>query len=280
MHENGFDTDEGGEYENVKTLYFTKIDKAKKDENNIKKCFNGQWYDERQGTVLLLKEAKENDFNALRVTGSCNKWKITDQGKVLGSANCNPNNNKWIIVKVITMNKNSKGVLNSFIFYMDDIDSFNRNGVFEEIKCYSIDIIAANTSAVQDMYGMFYHVESALEKDMKKDTSPGLIGLKKLNVENVTTLRWTFSGAIHKQVTLKQLKKWRFSGKNKVDIGCLFSSKVEGLNFRVLDGWSSAKKSKTFYFWQESLSLEQVFVNDKRYKFTPPIWYDSIKNGK
>ena len=264
------------------TLYF-KIDKTAQDEV-IKKCINNTWYDKRQGEVLLLKEAEEGDTDVLSVTGSGNNWEITDQGKVLGSAGCNPEGNKWIIVKVTTWDDDSKSAGDSFIFYVDEITCIQDNWfsycVFEEIECYSIEIIAANTRAVQNMHGMFYLVESALERDEKTDTGPGLIGLDKLNVENVEDIGSMFFKTIHKQATLDQLKGWRFSGENKVDIGYLFSSKVEGLNFRVLDGWSSATKNGTVSFSQWVSSPETVFISNKKYKFTAPRWYDSIKNSK
>ena len=266
------------------TLYFAKIDKAGQDDG-IKKCFNGSWYKACQDKVLLLKQVNDDDKDLLKVTGSDNEWEITDSlEKVLENANCNPNNNKWIIVKVTTWDENSEGDGDSFIFYVDDITSIAGEdrpyGVFDNIKCYSIEIIAANTSAVQNMHGMFYFVESALEKEMEEDIVPGLVGLDKLNVENVTSMSFMFTMAIHKQATLEQLKKWRFSGENKVDIRCLFASKVEGLNFRVLDGWSSATKNGTVSFSQWVSSPETVFISNKKYKFTAPRWYDSIKNSK
>ena len=257
-------------------MYF-KIDKTKKDEDNIKKCFNNTWYNKCQNKVLLLQEVNKNDTGVLSVTGSGNKWTITDQGKVLENANCNPNNNKWIIVKVITWNEALKSAEDSFIFYVDDISSVNESGVFDKIECYSIKIIAANTRAVQNMHGMFYLVESTLERDVDKATSPGLIGLDKLNVENVEDIGSMFFKTIHKQATLDQLKGWRFSGGNKVDIGCLFSSKVEGLNFRVLDGWSSATKNGTVSFSQGVSSPETVFISNKKYNFTKPRWFGDIK---
>jgi hypothetical protein len=266
-------------------LYF-KIDKNAQGEV-IKKCFNNTWYNKCQNKVLLLQEVKVNGSDVLKVTGSDNNWEITDSlEKVLGNTGCNPYNNKWIIVKVTTWDENSEGDGDSFIFYVDEIKSVKDNynnfyGVFYNIECYSIEIIAANTRAAQDMHSMFYHVESALEKDMGKGTAAGLIGLDKLNVENVTSLRWTFSGAIHKQVTLNQLKEWRFSGENKVDIGCLFSSRVEGLNFRVLDGWNKNENDEpVVFFIAKNYSLENVFdQSGKEENFTAPKWYDSIKKS-
>ena len=265
------------------TLYF-KIDKTAQDDD-IKKCFNGPWCDAYTGKVLSLQQVNENGSDVLKVTGSDNEWEITDSlENKFKDDKCDSGKNKWIIVKVTTLQEGSKSAGDSFIFYVDDITSIRDNGfsygVFEEIKCYSINIIAANTRAVEDMIGMFYNVNSALEQDKGEKTAPGLIGLDKLNVENVEDIKFMFSSAIHKQATLNQLKKWRFSGENKVDIGYLFSSGVEGLKFRVLDGWSSAKKCGTVYFWQDSLSLENVFVSNKIYKFTAPRWYDSIKNSK
>ena len=265
-------------------LYFTKIDKAGKDEN-IKKCFNDTWYNACEDKVLLLKEADENGPNVLSVTGSGDKWEITDSKEnVLVNAGCKPDNNKWIIVEITTWDSTNKKAGNSFVFYVDDIkmvviEKFSY-GVFEAIKCYSIEIIAANTSAVKSMKFMFHSVRSALEQDGKEDTGPGLIGLDKLNVENVEDIGSMFFTTIHKQATLDQLKGWRFSGENKVDIGYLFSSKVEGLNFRVLDGWSSATKNGTVSFSQWVSSPETVFISNKKYKFTAPRWYDSIKNSK
>ncbi len=262
------------------TLYF-KIDEAGQDEN-IEKCFNGSWYKACGNKVLLLQETNEDNQNVLKVTGSDNDLEITysKENKFKNNA-CDSSKNKWIIVKVTTWDENSEGDGDSFIFYVDDITSIAGEdrpyGVFDNIKCYSIEIIAANTSAVQNMHGMFYFVESALEKDMEEDTTPGLIGLDKLNVENVTSMSFMFTMAIHKQATLEQLKKWRFSGENKVDIRCLFSSKVAGLDFTILNGWSSATKNGTVSFSRGFFSPETVFVGRNEYKFTAPSWYDNIK---
>jgi hypothetical protein len=134
-------------------LYFTKIDKTGQDENNIKKCFNNTWYKACEGKVLLLQEANESDTDVLKVIGSDNDWKITDQGNVLGSANCNPNNNKWIIVKVTTLKDGTGEAGDSFIFYLDDISSIKEGQfcVFCDITCYSIEIIAANTENVENV---------------------------------------------------------------------------------------------------------------------------------
>jgi hypothetical protein len=126
---------------------------------------------------------------------------------------------------------------------------------------------------------MFYQVESTLERDEKTDTGPGLIGLGKLNVENVTNISYMFDSAIRKQTTLKQLKKWRFSGKNDVCITNLFSSKVEGLNFSVLNGWNESTNKGAVSFTRSSwCTSEQVFVESGSKKdFTAPRWYDNIK---
>ena len=265
-----------------KTLYFTKIDKTGQDENNIKKCFNNTWYDKYQGKVLLLKEAEKGDTDVLKVTGSGNKWKITDsKGKVPKNAGCNPNNNEWIIVKVITWDENSKSVGDSFIFYVDEITRINGISIFYNIKCYSIEIIAANISALGSMNRMFFNVESALEQDWEKNASPGLIGLDKLNVENVTCISLMFYKAIHKQVTLKQLEKWRF-GKSSVRVTNLFYSQVKNLNFSVLDGWRNAKKNGTVSFKRAPWSTsEKVFVRSGiKNDFKPPSWYKDIEEAK
>jgi hypothetical protein len=261
-------------------LYFTKIDKTAQDENNIKKCFNNTWYKACEGKVLLLQEANESDTDVLKVIGSDNDWKITDQGKVLENAGCNPEGNKWIIVKVTTLQEDSKSAGDSFIFYVDDIKDASRFGVFDNIKCYSIEIIAANTSAAQNMWGVFFCVKSALEQDNEKDTATGLIGLEKLNVENVKNINWIFYNAIHKQATLNQLKKWRFSGNNKVDITNLFSSLVKDLDFSVLNGWNESTNKGAVSFLQLVDSAEKVFVkSNNKNDFNPPRWYDNIKIG-
>ena len=276
IHNEKFDTKKVNESEEKKTLSFTKIDKTDQEEV-IKKCFNGRWYKACEGKVLLLKEAEEGDTDVLSVTGSGNNWEITDQGNVLKNANCNPNNNKWIIVKVITLDSKNKKAGDSFIFYVDEIKVVSYSNVFDSIKCYSIEIIAANTSAVESMRGLFYHVESALEQNMGEGAGPGLIGLDKLNVENVKDIAVMFCSAIRKQATLEQLKKWRFSGKKDVDIDGLFSSAAGGLNFRVLDDWSKAEKSETVIFITRPYTRKDVFIRNNEYEFTAPNWYSNIK---
>ncbi len=282
MYDEKFNSKKVNENENEETLYFLKIDKAGQDDG-IKECFNNTWYDKRQGKVLLLKEAKENDFNALKVIGSCNNWEITDQGNVLENASCKPGNNKWIIVEVITLDENSGSVGDKFIFYVDDIERVLSKsvpyGVFEKIKCYSIKIIAANTRAVKDMKYMFYKVTSALELDEKEDTTPGLIGLDKLNVANVKDIKSMFSFSIRKQVTLDQLSEWRFSGENDVFINGLFSSQVEGLKFTILNGWdNSTTKGPVYFYISKDVARGQVFVESNNEEdFTAPRWYNYIK---
>ena len=259
------------------TLYFAKIAKTGQDEN-IEKCFNGSWYKACGNKVLLLKQVNDDDKDLFKVTGSDNEWEITDSlEKVLENADCKPGGNKWIIVEVTTLKDDSEGVGGSFIFYVDDIDSFNRNGVFEEIKCYSIKIIAANTRAVESMECMFYHVESALEKDWYENT-PGLIGLDKLNVEDVSNIVMMFCDAIYQQATLNQLKEWRFSSGHSVLITNLFCSTVKGLNFSVLDDWDThTTKGDVVFIRLKDSPSKDVFVQDNNENdFAPPRWYNTI----
>ena len=270
--------------EKEETLYFTKIDKNAQGEEDIKKCFNKTWYNECQNKVLSLQQVNENGSDVLKVTGSGNKWTITDpQGKVLGSAGCKPEGNKWIIVKVTILNDDSDCAGGSFIFYVDDIKSVkdensDHYGVFEEIKCYSIKIIAANTRGVEDMKCVFFQVHSALEEDGKKESGPGLIGLDKLNVENVKNIDWMFCSAIHKQATLDQLQEWRFSGDNKVGISCLFNATEKGLDFSILNGWRSSTKKGTVFFIASSFSNGHVFVDSNNKKdSTLPAWFGNIE---
>jgi hypothetical protein len=274
--QNNNDTNKDDENEKKGTLYF-KIAKVGLGKEGMGECFNKTWYNAYEGKVLLLEEAKENGPDVLKVTGSDNKLEIADQGKVLENADCNPNNNKWIIVKVTTLDENLQDAGDSFIFYVDDIDSFNRNGVFEEIKCYSIKIIAANTRAVESMECMFYHVESALEKDWYEDT-PGLIGLDKLNVEDVSNIVMMFCGAIYKQATLNQLKKWRFSSGHGVLITNLFYSTVKWLDFAVLDDWdTNTNKGDVVFIRLKDSPSTNVFVQDNNENdFAPPRWYNTI----
>ena len=266
------------------TLYF-KIDKTAQGEV-IKKCFNNTWYNKCKNKVLSLQQVNENGSDVLKVTGSDNKWEITDSlEKVLENADCNPDNNKWIIVKVITWNSKNKKAGDSFIFYVDEITLIQDNafsyGVFENIRCYSIDIIAANTSAVESMKKMFFKVKSALEQNGKGDTTPGLIGLDKLNIENVEDIGSMFFNTIHKQATLDQLKGWRFS-KSSVRVTNLFHATVAGLDFTILNGWRNAKKCGTVSFTREHWSTsEKVFVkNGNKNDFTAPKWYNYIKEVK
>ena len=265
------------------TLYFTKIDKNAQGEEDIKKCINNKWYAKYQDKVLLLQEANESDTDVLKVTGSGNKWTITDpQGNKFKYDKCDSGGNKWIIVKVITWDDDSKSAGDSFIFYVDEIKNVNGTSVFESIRCYSIDIIAANTSAVKSMSFMFRGTTSALELDEKEDTAPGLIGLDKLNVENVEDISMMFYHAIHKQTTLKQLGKWRFSGEKSVFINCSIKSTVKGLDFAVLNDWNEPTNKGAVSFTRASWSTsEQVFVESgSKEDFTAPRWYNYIKNGK
>ena len=166
---------------------------------------------------------------------------------------------------------------------MDEItriqDNVSSYGVFEDIECYSIKIIAANTSALKSMKSMFFNVTSALERDGKEDTGPGLIGLDKLNVENVEDISMMFYHAIYKQTTLEQLKKWRFSGEKDVCITNLFASPVKYLDFAVLNDWNEpTNKGAVSFTRADWFTSRKVFVDSNNEEdFKRPIWYNNIK---
>ena len=243
-------------------LYYKIVPDKEKGEVDISKVFSQNWYKERKGGVVQLVESDEDveGNDVLKVSGKGNNWKIKDtKSNGLQNVGCTPSNNTWIIVNFTTLNEGTGNAGNSFIFYVDNISTFKNKkdnifcSVFDWKRCYSIDILAANTENVMNMSFMFFNVNSALERDGKEESGSGLRGLDKLNVTNVESIRGMFLDAIYKKITLAQLSGWEF-GKEKVDIRSLFYSKSDNLDFS--DFWKELETKyvgKPFLFYATSV---------------------------
>lgn len=128
----------------------------------------------------------------------------------------------WIIFKITTCDKGNAKAGETFIFYVNDINSFGEewefefprmaHGIFYGVECYSIEIMAANTENVKNVMCMFYWTKSHLEQD--KDSPSVLIGLDRLNMRCVDYLSYMFCSALYKQSTLDSLAVGRFNASN------------------------------------------------------------------
>ncbi|MBQ2350010.1 MAG: hypothetical protein II393_01895 [Cytophagales bacterium] len=233
-----------------KDLYF-KIKKGTIDDNKLG-CFGKKWfqdYNRKRGnnnnnnTILLYELEEQQDVE--NGADEADRTLVYSKGsKKLQYRNGGdfPNDlkdskNRWAIFKVTTLNKvkNQEQKGNSHIFYCSDVSTLNNGGLFEEIKCWSIEILAANTQGVKTFYAMFYKTNSSLEQDTKKQNKSGFIGLEKLDVSGAKKLALMFYMALYKQKTVDSLKDWIL--KNEADISYMFFVQKNTLNFEALNRW-------------------------------------------
>ena len=230
-----------------KDLYF-KIEGEAIDNNDFK-CFGNGWFEEYKNkkdkdknSILLYKlteqKNKEEEAGTLVYSKENEKLQYRNGGDL--PDDLKDSDNKWAIFKVTTLkNKKQKG--NSHIFYCSDVSTLNDCGLFEEIDCWSIEILAANTQGVETFCAMFYKTNSYLERCVTGNKKSGFIGLGKLNLSGAKNLSMMFYEALYKQKTVDSLKDWIL--KNGAEISfmfCVDASKFvdkNAPNFRVLNGW-------------------------------------------
>ncbi|MBQ2350295.1 MAG: hypothetical protein II393_03410 [Cytophagales bacterium] len=237
------------ENEKQKALYF-KIQGRAIDDNGLG-CFGKYWFEEYKkekgnNSILLYELTEQPDVQEKEVgTLVCSKGNKELQYTKGGDLpdDLKDSDDKWAIFKVTTLKEynNEKKEGESHIFYCSDVSSFYNNGLFEEVYCWSIEILAANTQSVNNFSYMFYDTNSYLELIDNDPDKPGLIGLDKLDVSEADNLKRMFSEALYKQKTVDSLKDWIL--KNGAEISfmfCVDASKFvdkNAPNFRVLNGW-------------------------------------------
>ena len=107
--------------------------------------------------------------------------------------------------------------------------------MFEEIDCWSIEILAANTQGVETFCAMFYKTNSYLERYVTGHKKSGFIGLEKLNLSGAKNLSMMFYMALFKQETINSLHTWHL--RNNADISQMFFVQENSLSFEALNRW-------------------------------------------
>ena len=277
-------------------LYF-KIEVGAIDNNNLK-CFGEGWFEEYQkkkadnnnNAILLYKLTEQHDVKnradgTLVYSQKSKELQYRNGGDL--PASLKDSDNKWAIFKVTTLKEdnNEEQEGDSHIFYCSDVSSIDNNGLFELVRCWSIEILAANTKKVKDFSFMFKKTKSSLEQDTKKQNKSGFIGLEKLDVSSAKFLMKMFTNALFKQETINSLRRWRLQGNARiskmfyVDINNLVGKNVP--DFRVLDKW--IKKNNVYLEYSRGHKYSIFFKgydNDKKSDKLLPKWYeDNIKKS-
>ncbi|MBQ2349840.1 MAG: hypothetical protein II393_00985 [Cytophagales bacterium] len=282
--------------EETKNQQVFKIEEGAID-NNLG-CFGNKWFGEYQkkkndnnkNTILLYKlteqKNKEKTAGTLVYFKGNKKLKYTKGNGLPG--NIKKSKQKWAIFKVTTLkednNKKQKG--DSHIFYCSDVSTLNDCGLFEEVKCWSIKILAANTQGVETFYAMFYKTNSYLERCVTGNKKSGFIGLGKLNLSGAKNLSMMFYEALYKQKTVDSLKDWIL--KNGADISQMFYVGINNLvdknvpDFRGLDKWIEKNNIYLKYSSGHKYSIFfKGYDNNKKNDKLLPKWYNDrlLKNS-
>ena len=262
-----------------------KIEEGAIDNNNLG-CFGNKWFEEYQkkkndnnkDTILLYKlteqKNKEKTAGTLVYSKGSKKLEYTNGGNF--PKRLKKFKEKWAIFKVTTL-KNEKQKGNSHIFFCSDVSSIGNNGLFEEIDCWSIEILAANTQRVEDFCNMFKETKSYLEQDTKKPGASGFIGLEELDLSGANNLAAMFRMALFKQKTINSLSELRLQ--DNANIRQMFyvdkNNFVDenGPDFSVLNRWIKGNGVQFGYrydiFFQGDYNAQD---NDKL-----PEWCDDKK---
>ena len=272
-------------------LYF-KIEGGAINDNKLG-CFGEDWFEEYQNkkngnnedTILLYKlteqkNKQEEEAGTLVYSPKSKELQYRNGGDL--PASLKDSDNKWAIFKVTTLkednNKKQKG--ESHIFYCSDVSSIDNNGLFELVRCWSIEILAANTKKVKDFSFMFKKTKSSLEQDTKKQNKSGFIGLEKLDVSSAKFLMQMFKNALFKQKTISSLRRWRL--RNNASISKMFYVDINNFvcknvpDFRVLDKW--IEKNNVYLEYSRGHKYSIFFKGYDNYKKNDkllPKWYEN-----
>ncbi|MBQ2350103.1 MAG: hypothetical protein II393_02385 [Cytophagales bacterium] len=272
-----------------KDLYF-KIQEGTIDNNKLG-CFGNEWFKRynmkikynHNNTVLLygLEEQQgvpNGTDGTLVYSPKSKKLQYTNGGSF--PKDLKDSDNKWAIFKVTALNKDNKATPGeSHIFYCSDVSSLDKYGLFEEIECWSIEILAANTQGVETFRAMFHETKSYLEQDIKKPGASGFIGLEKLDLSSAWVLSYMFYNALFKQETINSLRELRL--RNGAYIAQMFYvdiSKFVGQNgpdFSVLKGWIKRKGSTLVCKIGHKYNIFFKGKDKKQNNDKLPDWYEN-----
>ena len=179
--------------------------------------------------------------------------------------------NKWAIFKVTTLNKDNKATPGeSHIFYCSDVSSLSNCGLFEEIECWSIEILAAKTTEVKTFNSMFNETKSSLEQSGTGRS--GFIGLDKLDVSGAEDLAWMFNMAFFKQATINSLSGLQL--RNNADISYMFFVERNNLSFEALNGWIVGEAVYLRYSSESKYSIFFIGYDNGENSGKLPEWYN------
>ncbi|MBQ2350306.1 MAG: hypothetical protein II393_03465 [Cytophagales bacterium] len=268
------------EAQDKKDLYF-KIEGGAIDNNDLK-CFGKGWFEEykkkkdnnNENTILLYKLTEQQDVKGEEVgtlVYSKENKKLEYRNGVDFQNDLKDSKNKWAIFKVTTLNNEEKEG-EGHIFYCSDVSTLNGRGLFEDIKCWSIEILAAKTTEVKTFDSVFSQTNSLLEQDTKKQNKSGFIGLEKLDVSGAEKLTLMFYMALFKQKTINSLSKWRL--RNNADISWMFFVNTD----KVVD--KDVPDFSALWEWIVEDNVYLVCFNGSKYNTFFQGYYNSEHSGK
>ena len=264
--------------EEQKDLYF-KIEGGAIDSNGLG-CFGEVWFEKykkkkeeykKNNTILLYKlteqKDKQEEAGTLVYSKESEKLKYTNGGDF--PKDLKDSNNRWAIFKVTTLKEKGKG--NSYIFYCSDVSSMGNDGLFEKIECWSIEILAAKTTAVETFRSMFKETKSSLEQDTEQQNKPGFIGLEKLDVSGANNLSFMFCMALFKQKTINSLSTLRLQ--DNAYISKMFFVNGNILSFKTLNEWIEENSGYLGYMFGSKYNIFFQGDDDGQNKDKLPEWY-------
>ena len=266
-----------------------KIEEVAIDNNNLG-CFGNKWFEEYQkkkndnnkDTILLYKlteqKNKEKEAGILVYSKGSKNLKYTNGGSFPNDLK--DSDNKWAIFKVTTLNKDNKATPGeSHIFYCSDVSSIVNDGLFKQVRCYSIEILAAQTTEVKNFHSMFYDTKSSLEKDNEQQDKPGFIGLEELDLSSADRLSYMFYKALFKQKTINSLGGLRL--RDKAYISYMFYVDTDDFggkncpNFSVLNGWIVENNGYLKYLFGSKYNIFFKGDDDAQNNDKLPEWYEN-----
>ena len=251
----------------------------------LDKCLCSKWYEfyflKQDGILVELEEQKKTqqneDTKTLVFSKTGEGWKCSTN--VESNNDLDTSKNRWAIFKVTTLkednNKEQEG--DSHIFYCSDVSSIQIDGLFKEVHCYSIKILAANTKEVENFSCMFKKTKSSLEQDTKKQNKSGFIGLEKLDVSSAKFLSYMFYMALYKQKTVESLQY--LNVKDKACITKMFCATAGDIDFTCLNKWLEGNNNKLRIYVSNVQETENVFFAE-RSDFNQnkvPNWFSRIE---
>ncbi|MBQ2350009.1 MAG: hypothetical protein II393_01890, partial [Cytophagales bacterium] len=236
-----------------------------------------KWYEfyflKQDGILVELEEQKKTqqneDTKTLVFSKTGEGWKCSTNGEP--NNDLNTSKNRWAIFEVTTL-KNEKQEGDSHIFYCSNVSSIQIYGLFKEVRCYSIKILAANTKEVENFSNMFCGAYSLLEQNGAEES--GFIGLEKLDLSSANSLQRMFFNTLFVQKTVESLQYLNL--KDKADITEMFCATVGNIDFTCLNKWLEDNNNKLCIYVS---NVQNVFFAE-RSDFNQnkvPNWFSRIE---